>query len=181
MKTDEASVTAPKATLRTEVDIVRPAQSIFSFSGNPYWVNQETLFGFDEVNASINGAGKPTFNNRYIFIGAEGNYSNFARTTETMTYDQSVRLKTIAHTMTNATTSTNISMGELANMTYNFKDQLTVKKVGKTGTKYLQSTNYAYNSRNWLTNINPDPSTIAANTLDYPVFNATDAALTNAA
>ncbi|MDZ7879251.1 MAG: hypothetical protein U5L45_16335 [Saprospiraceae bacterium] len=57
MKTNEASVTAPKATLHTEVDIVRPAQSIFSFSGNPYWVNQETLFGFDEVNASINGAG----------------------------------------------------------------------------------------------------------------------------
>jgi hypothetical protein len=40
-------------------------------------------------------------------------------------------------------------------MVYNFKDQLIEKNIGRTGTgKYLQSIDYDYNVRGWLTGIN---------------------------
>ena len=163
-----SGVTPPKATLRTEMDQVRTG--LYNYKGFPYWVNQETLFGYDEMNPDYNGAGKQTWANRYIFIGAENNYSNFAHTWETYNYDVSLRFKKSSHNMTNAVTSTNISVPEVSNMTYNYKDQVTFKKLGLTGTKYLQSIDYTYNVRGWLTNIGSVNETGS----DYPIFNNTD-------
>ena len=60
----------------------------------------------------------------------------------------------------------------LSNMVYDYKDQLTEKNIGHrlSHGKYLQSQDYAYNLRGWLTSIN---SGFLPSALDYPLFSST--------
>jgi RHS repeat-associated protein len=173
-----SGVTPPKATVRTEYDQVRPG--VYNYKGFPYWVNQETLYGFDDMNQGYNGAGQANYFNRYSFVGYEDNYSNFARTWGLNTYDQSGRLKSSSNFLTNAVTSTSITTDTINKFTYDVQDRLTQKDIGKTSGKFLQTTNYAYNARGWLTNINGDPS-FTGNAYDYPIFNCTDGVVNNVA
>ena len=164
-----SGVSAPKATLRTEYDQVRP--NLYNYKGFPYWVNQENLFGFDDMNQDFNGAGKPTYSNRYIFIGTESQYSNYAHTWEVHKYDKGLRPKENSHQFYNAITATNLQTIDQLNLfSYDTQDRLTRKDIGKStayGNKYLQSTNYAYNARGWLGAINPN---FLSTLNDYPIF-----------
>ena len=164
-----SGVTPPKATLYTEYDQVRP--NLYNYKGFPYWVNQENLFGFDDMNQDFNGAGKPTYSNRYIFIGTESQYSNYAHTWEVHKYDKGLRPKENSHQFYNAITATNLQTIDQLNLfSYDTQDRLTRKDIGKStayGNKYLQSTNYAYNARGWLGAINPN---FLSTLNDYPIF-----------
>ena len=170
-----SNVTPPKATLYTEYDQVRP--NLYNYKGFPYWVNQENLFGIDEMNQDYNGAGKPTYSNRYSFVGYEANYSDFFRTWEVHKYDNSLRHKESSHQFSNVLTGNLQTIDQLNQFTYDVQDRLKRKDIGRSmayGNKYLQNTNYEYNSRGWLTNINEDPFFFAGSPYDYPIFNCTD-------
>lgn len=69
--------------------------------------------------------------------------------TEQLTYDAANRLKEITHQVNN------LSPVTIATYEYNELGQLTDKNLGKiSSNNYLQSIDYRYNIRGWLTNIN---------------------------
>jgi RHS repeat-associated protein len=56
---------------------------------------------------------------------------------------------------------------KLSDMTYNVKNQVTEKNTAYVNNKYLQSTDFEYNKRGWLTAIN---SGFLPSAVDYPLF-----------
>ncbi|WP_228428608.1 DUF6443 domain-containing protein [Chryseobacterium daecheongense] len=81
--------------------------------------------------------------------------------TETFTYDNQNRLLVHKHKINNNTEEI------LAQNTYNELSQLSNKKVGGTNTATpLQSIDYAYNIRGWMTKIN-DPNNLGENLFGY--------------
>ncbi|MBN1416838.1 MAG: RHS repeat protein, partial [Bacteroidales bacterium] len=72
---------------------------------------------------------------------------------EKYTYDHAGRLLTASHGINGATPT------EMSSITYNEAGQVSLKKMGKVSTSYLQENDYKYNIRGWLTQMNdPDAS-----------------------
>jgi RHS repeat-associated protein len=86
-----------------------------------------------------------------------------------MLYDNGLRPKETSHSLViggNSLSTPRI----LSNLTYNFKDQVIERNIGKRGNNpYLQSVDYQYNIRNWLTHINSGNLTPTTGK-NYPLF-----------
>jgi RHS repeat-associated protein len=136
------------------------------YTGNPVWQGKQHLryngvsqspildsdiYGVDWVVSGYNGMQQPNLTIRYLF---EGNGQE-VRTWQDYTYDRGRRLTDVKY---NYTMGGGISAPTytLSNMVYNHKDQLIEKNIGLNGanTGALQSIDYTYNIRGWLTNIN---------------------------
>jgi RHS repeat-associated protein len=144
-------------------------------------INDDDYGGVDWSVSGYDGLQKPTLSIRYLFSGQSGSWqhSQEVRQSQTFMYDNGQRLgKTNYMYALQGAGITATPMFELSNMSYNERDLLTIKKTafvsanGISG-KYLQSTNFAYNNRNWLTSIN---SGFANSALDYPLFSGANAA-----
>jgi RHS repeat-associated protein len=142
----------------------------YEHTGNPMWTGKQHLlhtgmsqlpitdndiWGVDWSVSYYNGAQKPTNSFKYLFASNSITNGSQVRVQEDYTYDAIQRLTDVKHTYAlngAGLTTPNVT---LSNMVYNFKDQLVEKNIGRTGMgKYLQSIDYGYNSRGWLTGIN---------------------------
>ena len=143
-------------------------------TGNPVWTGKQHLlcttkqWGWLEVGdgaitdndydgvdwrvSAYNGAQMPWVTYHYAF---STNYAQQVRTADFPTFDHALRMTKLDHAFSmggnGLPAPTNIS-----NMVYNYKDQLTEKNLGYNSNynKYLQSIDYEYNTRGWLTKIN---------------------------
>jgi RHS repeat-associated protein len=159
--------------------VTTPTQFVWSYverragyehTGNPMWTGKQHLlhtsmsqlpitdndvYGVDWTVSAYNGAQKPTNSYHYLFGSSSITNGSQVREQQDFTYDAIQRLTEVKHTYAlngAGLTTPNVT---LSNMVYNFKDQLTEKNIGRTGTgKYLQSIDYSYNVRGWLTGIN---------------------------
>jgi RHS repeat-associated protein len=139
------------------------------YTGNPVWQGKQHLrysgvsqnpildsdiYGVDWVVSGYNGMQQPDLTIRYLF--EDPNQAGEVRTWQNFTYDNGRRLTDIKYNYGTggAGISSPTNAPSLSNMNYNFKDQLIEKNIGFTGTSALQSIDYAYNLRGWLTNIN---------------------------
>jgi RHS repeat-associated protein len=138
------------------------------YTGNPIWQGKQHLrytsqymsklpitdadtYGVDWSVSGYNGMQQPDLTIRYLFEGGAGE----VRTWQNFTYDNGRRLTDIKYTYGTGGAGISSPTGaSLVNMNYNFKDQLIEKNIGYTGTSALQSIDYQYNIRGWLTNIN---------------------------
>jgi RHS repeat-associated protein len=139
------------------------------YTGNPIWQGKQHLrytsqymsqlpitdndtYGVDWSVSGYNGMQQPDLTIRYLFEGGAGE----VRTWQNFTYDNGRRLTDIkyAYATGGAGVSSPTGAASLANMNYNFKDQLIEKNIGYNGSGALQSIDYNYNLRGWLTNIN---------------------------
>jgi hypothetical protein len=135
------------------------------YTGNPVWQGKQHLRfaavsqmpitdsdvnGVDWVVSGYNGLQQPDLTIRYVF---EGNGSD-AKTWQSFTYDNGRRLTDIKFNYATGGAGISSPTYTLSNMVYNFKDQLIEKNIGLTGTSALQSVDYIYNIRGFLTNIN---------------------------
>jgi RHS repeat-associated protein len=138
-------------------------------TGNPVWQGRQHLRnltngvdntkitdadagGLDWWVSNYNGLQKPTLTNQYLF---STNNVTPSRTQKTFIYDNAQRLveQTFAYGINGAGFGNLVT---LSNMVYNHKDQLVEKNIGKMTihNKFLQSIDYDYNARGWLTGIN---------------------------
>jgi RHS repeat-associated protein len=139
------------------------------YTGNPVWQGKQHLryqyvspnpildadvYGVDWVVSGYNGMQQPDLTIRYLF--EDPNQAGEVRTWQNFTYDNGRRLTDIKYSYGTggAGISNPVNSPSLSNMNYNFKDQLIEKNIGYNGTGALQSIDYAYNIRGWLTNIN---------------------------
>jgi RHS repeat-associated protein len=139
------------------------------YTGNPVWQGKQHLryrlvsqnpildsdiYGVDWVVSGYNGMQQPDLTIRYLF--EDPNQAGEVRTWQNFTYDNGRRLTDIKYNYGTggAGISSPTYAPSLSNMNYNFKDQLIEKNIGFTGTSALQSIDYTYNIRGWLTNIN---------------------------
>jgi RHS repeat-associated protein len=162
----------------------------YTYTGNPVWTAKQHLmsktfnstanavipydrpiddYDYAGVDWSVNGydgAQKPTLNVRYCFTG---NAAQEVRTYSTFEYDNGQRLTNTKYMYTLNAVGVSVPTDILSNAVYNFKDQLIEKNIGHklSHGKYLQSVDYAYNLRGWLTSIN---SGFLPSALDYPLF-----------
>jgi RHS repeat-associated protein len=158
------------------------------YTGNPVWTGKQHLlhagvalrpiddndqYGVDWSVSAYDGAQKPTVNYRYLLASPSMSSGTQVRTHEVYTYDNLQRLTNVQHTYALNGAGITTPTLTLSNMVYNFKDQLTEKNIGKQASngKYLQSIDYDYNTRGWLTGIN---SAFANSSLDLPLINNTD-------
>ena len=115
-------------------------------------ITDNDVEGVDWQVSSFNGAGKPTATVRYLF-STGGNTP--VRTLQNYTYDPILRLtqEDYSYGLSGAGFGNTVT---LSNLVYNNnRDQLIEKNIGKgTSGKYLQSIDYSYNTRGWLTAIN---------------------------
>ena len=82
-----------------------------------------------------------------------GSSSRTVRTQENYAFDNGQRLINLDYGY-NIGGGGVYSLPNLSNMNYNYKDQLIEKNIGRNGLYSLQSIDYSYNIRGWLTNIN---------------------------
>jgi RHS repeat-associated protein len=144
------------------------------YMGNPVWTGKQHLLcttkrygwmdvgdapcddndydGMDWSVSAYNGAQMPLYSNHYTF---STNYAQQIRTSDYMTYDHALRTTKLDHAFSMGGASIP-SPTNICNMVYNFKNQLIEKNLGYNSTynKYLQSIDYEYNVRGWLTKIN---------------------------
>jgi RHS repeat-associated protein len=143
-------------------------RDVVNYTGNPVWTGKQNfmngstpnrpvedadVWGVDWFVSAYDGMQKPTASYRYLFTSPT--QAGEVRTQQNFTYDNAQRLTDVkyAHAVNGAGLPTPTLT--LSNMVYNFKDQLVEKNIGKLGNqKYLQSIDYEYNQRGWLTNIN---------------------------
>jgi RHS repeat-associated protein len=154
-----------------------------NYTGNPMWTAKQHLLATgqpqrpildtdaDGVDWSINaydGAQKPTTTVRYLHAGTMATRVN---TVQDYFYDNGQRMTNLKYRYSLGTTALTAPTDILSNMVYNYKDQLTEKNIANMGStnKYLQSVDYAYNLRGWLTSINKG---FLPSAKDYPLFNA---------
>jgi RHS repeat-associated protein len=139
-----------------------------NYTGNPVWTGKQNfmngsttnlpildsdVWGVDWFVSAYDGMQKPTSSYRYLFTSPS--QAGEVRTQQNFTYDNAQRLTDIkyAHAVNGAGLPTPTLT--LSNMVYNFKDQLIEKNIGRSlNQKYLQSIDYGYNQRGWLTDIN---------------------------
>jgi hypothetical protein len=118
-------------------------------------ITDNDVYGVDWNVSAYNGLQKPTYSLHYLFASSSITNGSQVRTYEDYTYDSAQRLTDVKHMYAlngAGVTTPNLT---LSNMVYNHKDQLVEKNIGRTGTgKYLQSIDYDYNARGWLTGIN---------------------------
>ena len=102
--------------------------------------------------SGYNGMQQADLSIRYLFTGSS---ASEVRTRSEFTYDNGRRLtdSKYAYALNGAGVST--PTYTLSNMNYNYKDQLIEKNLGyQSPSQALQSIDYTYNIRGWLTNIN---------------------------
>ena len=138
----------------------------YTYTGNPIWTGKQHLLtpnqperpildddvaGVDWSVSGYDGAQKPTLTVRYLFTGGA---ANEVRTYQTFNYDNGQRLTDQKYMYALNGAGVSVPTFTLSNMNYNFKDQLIEKNIGLTGSTALQSIDYSYNLRGWLTYIN---------------------------
>jgi RHS repeat-associated protein len=166
----------------------------YEYTGNPIWQGKHHLLsktyrfgttligdepigdndygGVDWTAANYDGAQKPTSSYNYMFSGSNsGNRAQEVRTVQSFEYDNGQRLKQSKYMYALNGTSISTPTFILSNLNYNFKDQVIEKNTAFVNNKYLQSTDYAYNTRGWLTSIN---SGFLSSSNDYPLFTCTN-------
>ena len=138
------------------------------YTGNPGWQGKQHLryasvsqnpitdsdsYGVDWSVSDYNGMQQPDYTIRYLF---EGNSANEVRTRHTFNYDNGRRLTDVKYLYTLNAAGLSDPTYTLSNMVYNFKDQLIEKNIGlnSANSGALQTIDYQYNVRGWLTNIN---------------------------
>jgi RHS repeat-associated protein len=166
----------------------------FEYTGNPIWTGKQHLLSKTYVNgttlvqndapitdndyggvnwmvSAYDGAQKPKITYNYLYSGPSTYTAQEVRQAQSFEYDNGQRLKRskYAYAM-NGTAVLATPTFILNDMGYNWKDQMIEKNTAFVNNKYLQSTDYTYNNRGWLTSIN---SGFLPTTLDYPVFNCT--------
>jgi RHS repeat-associated protein len=128
--------------------------------------------GVDWRVSNYDGSQKPTLTNHYLYSGpSSNNRAQEVREFLRYTYDNAQRLTHIKYDYARLGAQPVEPTFILSNMNYNYKDQLVEKNTAFVNNKYLQSTDFAYNNRGWLTSIN---SGFLNSTLDYPLFNNTN-------
>ncbi len=165
------------------------------YTGNPVWtgkqhllsktyLNGTTLVGdapitdndYGGVNWTVSGydgAQKPTATINYLYSGPNTTHVQEVRQWQTFNYDNGQRLKSSNYTYALNGTGVTSPTAELSNMTYNVRNQVIKKNTALVSSKYLQSTDFAYNDRGWLTSIN---SGFAESPIDYPLFASANSA-----
>jgi RHS repeat-associated protein len=140
------------------------------YTGNPVWTGKQHLlhtgmsqlpitdndvYGVDWNVSAYDGAQKPYVTYRYLYASPSITAGSQVRTRQDYTYDNLQRLTEVKQNFALNGAAVVAPDVTLSNMVYNFKDQLVEKNIGRTGTgKYLQSIDYDYNVRGWLTGIN---------------------------
>jgi RHS repeat-associated protein len=119
-------------------------------------ITDNDVYGVNWAISAYNGLQKPTASYNYLFASPSITNGSQVRTYEEFTYDAIQRLTDVKHTYAlngAGVTTPNLT---LSNMVYNHKDQLVEKNIGKVAAmgKFLQSIDYDYNARGWLTGIN---------------------------
>jgi RHS repeat-associated protein len=154
-----------------------------NYTGNPVWSAKQHLLyngngtadipitdyelnGVDWSVSAYDGAQKPTYSIRYLF-GDPTKGSQEVRTWQSFEYDNGQRLKNLRYNYGLFGAGISDPQFILSNMNYDYLDRMTEKNTAFVNNKYLQSTDFAYNVRGWLTHINQGFNN--AN-LDYPIF-----------
>ena len=147
-----------------------------TYTGNPIWTGKQHLLsetynedtglpdddrpindndyeGVDWSVSAYDGAQKPTATYRYLYSTSN---TQIVKTYNTFSYDDGQRLtyNNFAYALSGNAPNYSVTPPNLSNMNYNFKDQLIEKNIGYNNGNALQSIDYAYNLRGWLTNIN---------------------------
>jgi RHS repeat-associated protein len=166
----------------------------FEYTGNPIWTGKQhimsktyrygnTIIGDEPINdndyggvdwrvSAYDGAQKPTLTNHYLYSGpSSNNRAQEVREFLRFSYDNLQRLTTVKYDYARLGANPVEPTFILSNMNYNYKDQLVEKNTAFVNNKYLQSTDFTYNVRGWLTSIN---SGFLNSTLDYPLFSNTN-------
>jgi RHS repeat-associated protein len=140
-----------------------------NYTGNPVWTGKQHLmysgvsqdkinentdwYGVDWSVTGVNGAQQPTMTIRYLNGDAAG--VSDVRTWQEFAYDNGMRLTDQKYMYALNGDGWSDPSSTLANMVYNYKDQLIEKNIGYRGANQaLQSIDYQYNTRGWLTGIN---------------------------
>jgi RHS repeat-associated protein len=136
--------------------------------GKPTQVKQTHLEGEDDIYTIYNSADKPILLTR-SHLGLNGASEVIM---QRLTYDEQLRpVETYQKVDGNGNILGTLPEMILSQMQYNFKDQVTEKNIGQNrdrNGKFLQSIDYLYNVRGWLTHIN-GLSLMAANTEDTKI------------
>jgi RHS repeat-associated protein len=180
-------------TIRSHVWSYIERRAGYTYTGNPIWTAKQHLLsktyrngwsliaddgpindydygGVDWSVSAYDGLQKPTLSIRYLFSGQSGSWQQAqeVRQSQTFMYDNGQRLAQTNYMYAlQGAGITATPQFELTNMTYNARDLVTIKKTALVNNKYLQSTNFGYNRRNWLESIN---SGFANSELDLPLF-----------
>jgi RHS repeat-associated protein len=120
--------------------------------GKPIDIRQTHLEGEDLISTQYNTADKPI----QMIRGHIGLGSVYERITQTFTYDKQLRPIQTSQRFAGGIVQ-DVDERILSQLNYNFKDQLMEKNIGKNGDRngrFLQSIDYLYNVRGWLTSIN---------------------------
>jgi RHS repeat-associated protein len=162
-----------------------------NYTGNPVWTGKQHLLsqtyrfgsavgddpitdndlgGVDWSVSAYDGSQKPLYTLRYLLSGAYYGSSQEVRTWQSYQYDNGQRMTGTKYSFGLAGVGINDPTFTLANMVYNHKDQLTEKNTALTNGKYLQSTDFTYNNRGWLTSINSGFQSVVLG-FDLPLFN----------
>jgi RHS repeat-associated protein len=140
-----------------------------NYTGNPVWTGKQHLMsnsvpqrkidentdwqGVDWSVTGVNGAQQPTLSIRYLNGGGAG--VSDVRTWQEFAYDQGMRMTDQKYRYALNGDGWSDPSATLANLVYNYKDQLVEKNIGYRGANNaLQSIDYSYNVRGWLTAIN---------------------------
>jgi hypothetical protein len=122
--------------------------------GKPTQVKQTHLEGEDDIYTIYNSADKPILLTR-SHLGLNGASEVIM---QRLTYDEQLRpVETYQKVDGNGNILGTLPEMVLSQMHYNFKDQVTEKNIGQNidrNGKFLQSIDYLYNVRGWLTAIN---------------------------
>jgi RHS repeat-associated protein len=139
------------------------------YTGNPGWQGKQHLrypsvsqnpitdndsYGVDWSVSDYNGMQQPLYTIRYLFESPS--QTGEVRTRQSFVYDNARRLTDVKYAYALFGAGVSDPTYTLSNMVYNHKDQLIEKNIGMNGsnTGALQSIDYLYNVRGWLTNIN---------------------------
>jgi RHS repeat-associated protein len=164
------------------------------YTGNPVWTGKQhimsktyrygnTLIGDEPIDdndyggvdwrvSAYDGAQKPTVTYHYLYSGpSSNNRAQEVREFSRFSYDNLQRLTTVKYDYARLGAQPVEPTFILSNMNYNYKDQLVEKNTAFVNNKYLQSTDFTYNVRGWLTSIN---SGFLSSTNDYPLFTCTN-------
>jgi RHS repeat-associated protein len=195
VKNQGAKVIKPKgvSTVREFVWSYIERRPGLEYTGNPVWTAKQHLLsqtylngttpmpdlpindydygGVDWTVSAYDGAQKPTITISYLFSGPNTTHAQEVRQWQTFNYDNGQRLTSSNYTSGLFGAQVASPTFTLSNMVYNHKDQLIEKNTAFVNNKYLQSTDFAYNNRGWLTSIN---SGFQPSSLDYPLFTTTN-------
>jgi RHS repeat-associated protein len=165
------------------------------YTGNPVWTGKQHLLsktyvngasppvgdgpitdydygGVDWMVSAYDGSQKPTISYNYLYSGPSTTRAQEVRTSQSFEYDNGQRLKQSKYMYALNGAGVVAPTFILSNLNYNFKDQVIEKNTAFVNNKYLQSMDYTYNNRGWLTSIN---SGFLPSTMDYPIFGCSTA------